>query len=178
MLLFKRLSSVCAFALILLCVTACGFTPLYKTQSGGTIVASTQNIKISNIPNRNGQFLRNLLIDTLYGTNPPATTPRYRLDITKLNIQKTSLGVRKDATATRAQLRVTANLTLIDTHADAADNIVLQRSLRTVNSFNILDSQYATRISQQNATELSLQTLSEQTVTALALYFKTTRGTQ
>ena len=178
MLLFKKLSHLFACTALLFLLTGCGFTPLYTSQSGEKVVAHTRNISISNIPDRNGQMLRNMLIDQLYGAEQPTASPRYHLEVKKLNIQQTSLGIRKDATATRSQMRVSVNLDLIDTHADPKDNIVLQRSLRTVNSFNILDSQYATRISRQNATELSLKAISDQVATALALYFKTTRGTQ
>lgn len=152
-------------ALIVLCflLSACGFTPLYK--DGGK--APHAAIWVPNIPNREGQFLRNLLIDRLYAQGAPET-PRYALSVTKLNKIVHSLGIRKDATSTRGQMEITARLTLQDPATGAA---LLQRDLAASGGFNRLDNRYATVVSEQAATEAVLRELSNTIMTEIDLYF-------
>lgn len=180
MLSFKKISSwffTWGFLLPLFFVSACGFSPLYKTSAHQTVALPMAQIQIGNIANQNGQFLRNVLLDRLYGPNTPPASPRYRLDVRALTERATSLGIQKNATATRAQLYTSATILLIDTHQDLENQVVLERNLRTLNSYNILDSQYATRVSKQSVSEMSLRDIADQTVTALSLYFKNHRGT-
>src|SRR5690606_39894044 len=61
---------------------------------------------------------------------------------------------------------------LHNTDADGNPVIVLERSLRTLNSYNVLDNLYATRVSRRNILEISLNELSDQVVTELSLFFK------
>lgn len=172
--LFKRFFAVFSCTLLLATVAGCGFSPLYATKTQ-TSVQAFRNITIANIPERAGQQLRNLLIDKLYGSAGPSGQSRYRLAVLNLKEDDTHLGVQKDATVTRIQLRVSADLVLSDLHNTDADGnpaIVLERRLHTLNSYNVLDNLYATRISRQNILEISLSELSEQAVTELSLFFK------
>lgn len=150
---------------------ACGFKPLYTTDSavaGDDGLVPFHEIFISNIGGRSGQYLRNQLIDALYTEGRPAA-PRYELKIRNLSENITLLGIQKDATATRAQMRINANLQLIDNDQDG--KVVLQRSLRATNSFNILDSQYTTQVSRRYARERTLDEVSRLAVRQLSLYF-------
>ena len=172
--LLPKLFAILCFFLLIPTVTGCGFSPLYATKTQ-TSVQAFRNITIANIPERAGQQLRNLLIDKLYGSAGPSGQSRYRLAVLNLTEQETHLGVQKDATVTRIQLRVSGDLVLYDlqnTDADGSPAVALERRLRTLNSYNVLDNLYATRISRQNILEVSLNELSDQAVTELALFFK------
>lgn len=172
--LFKRFFAVFICTLLLATMAGCGFSPLYAVRTQ-TSVEAFRNITIANIPERTGQQLRNLLIDKLYGSAGPSGQNRYRLVMTNLQEQETSLGVQKDATVTRIQLRVSSDLALHDLHNTDADGnpiVVLQRHLRVLNSYNVLDNLYATRISRQNILDVSLNELSDQAVTELSLFLK------
>ena len=177
---FKRFFAVFLCTLLLATAAGCGFSPLYATKTQ-TSVEAFRNITIANIPERTGQKFRNLLIDKLYGSAAPSAQSRYRLAVTNLTEQETHLGVQKDATVTRVQLRVSGDCALYDLHNTDADGnpvIVLERSLRTLNSYNVLDNLYATRVSRRNILEISLNELSDQAVTELSLFFKRQEGGQ
>src|SRR6201996_5580011 len=138
--------AVAGFAL-LLCLAACGFEPMYGAHSAATEAVDTAlpNIDIGNIPDRDGQYLRNLLIDRLYTGGRPDAAP-YTLNFSKLNKNIVDIGIQKDATATRAQIQITTHMDLIDKSTGKA---VLQRDLKTVGAYNLLDDQLSTIVSQQ-----------------------------
>lgn len=178
--LFKRFSAVFLCTLLLATAAGCGFSPLYAVRTQ-TSVEAFRTITIANIPERAGQQLRNLLIDKMYGSSGPSGQSRYRLIVTNLQEQETALGMQKDATVTRIQLRVSGDFALHDlqnTDADGNPAVVLERHLRTLNSYNVLDNLYATRISHQNILDISLNELADQAVTELSLFVKRQEGGQ
>jgi LPS-assembly lipoprotein len=154
--------------LILLSLTACGFTPLYGEKTAGSHNAELAHIAVDMIPDREGQILRNDLLDRFYvaGTGP-AVSPRYRLQVARVNESYSELDITKSAEATRGQLLLTSSMVLIDTETGAA---VLTRPLRAVTSFNILTSEFATRVTRQNARENALADLARQIELATKLY--------
>jgi LPS-assembly lipoprotein len=171
--LFRNSIAVLCLALALglpLWLTACGFEPMYGANSKGAeaVAVALPNIDISNIPDRDGQYLRNLLIDRLYTSGRPDAAP-YTLNFSKLQKNIVDLGIQKDATATRAQMQITAHMDLIDKSTGKA---VLQRDLKTVGAYNLLDDQLSTLMSQQNITESILQEMRDDAVTDLSLYFR------
>ena len=51
----------------LLAVSACGFTPMYaQNDAGADVAAYYSDIFIENLKDRDGQYLRNALIDRIY----------------------------------------------------------------------------------------------------------------
>jgi len=158
----------------LIALSACGFTPLHATSSDvvspttGAERIALSDIHITNIKDRDGQYLRNQLIDRIY-TNGYPENARYRLHIQSLNENITRLGIQRDATSTRAQMRFNATMVLVDTHDNST---VLTRDLIATNSFNILDSQYTTNVSTQFARERALDEIANQVFRNLALYNK------
>jgi LPS-assembly lipoprotein len=150
-------------------LVSCGFQPLHTVQDpkvNNQTALVGNNIEISNIPNRSGQYLRNVLIDNMYLSGYPQNA-RYRLDVSKLSENITRLGVRRDASSTRAQMKISADIKLYDKHLGQT---VLNRSFRTTNSFNILDSQYSTRVSEQYARDRALEDIAKQITTEMALF--------
>lgn len=171
MLLFKaRKFSVFLSALFVLTLTSCGFQPLHgKNYTGHQSSVASQalfsNIRIANIPNRSGQYLRNQMIDALYNRGQ-IENPKYELRIQNLSEQITRLGIRRDASSTRAQMRISATLDLYNLNAQKS---VLTRDIRATNSFNILDSQFSTQVSEQYARERALDDIARQVITEISL---------
>ena len=94
-------------------VAGCGFQPLYKQQEQREEIPETlESIKISRIDNRQGQLLRNALLDLLNPYGEPAH-PRYRLEV-NLTISEDAFGFRKDATAARMSMAAVATFSLKD----------------------------------------------------------------
>lgn len=161
-----------AALLCLLLLASCGFEPLYgKTEymqsSDPDMATGRAAIDIANVPDREGQRLRNLLIDRLYVRGRPAVG-LYTLTLTPLQNTTTNLGIRKDATSTRA-------MTTIGTHVKLVENntgrIVLERDVHAVGGYNQLDNQLATITSKRSVTDHMLEELSDSIVREIDLYF-------
>jgi len=157
------------FALVLstlLMLSACGFHSVYGTHDTGTSTAvALNNIAIDNIPNRNGQILRNDLIDRMYGKNR-SSQPQYRLKIS-VTYSEEDLGILANATATRSLLNMSGDYSLTDAQGEE----ILKGTAHSVASFDKLDQIYATVAARQDAYDRTLHEVSEQIVNRLSLYF-------
>lgn len=155
--------------LFLICLLpACGFTPLYSKTGNHDVQSSFDQIYIGNIPNREGQYLRNQLMDQLYQQGRPSNA-KYELSIEPIRIRKTDLDITKSADATRGQLRLQSLMKLKERETG---KVIMERHLQAITSYNILQSQFTTRVSEENARENALNDLARQIENYLALYFK------
>ena len=156
-----------------LLLAACGFEPVYgvnrNTHTG--VEEKLQQIDIGNIPDREGQFLKNELITRFYRDGRPSD-PRYALHVDPVSESLTDLDITKDSDATRGQLRLSTSIQLTDTRTGKA---VLERSMVAIASYNILASEFTNRVSEQNARENALRDLARQIEQYIALYLKKTQ---
>jgi LPS-assembly lipoprotein len=143
----------------------CGFRPLYgQRPDGSTTTDRLSVIAITNIRDRRGQQLRNLLIDRFYADGRPAQA-LYRLDVV-LDSYEAKIGVQKDASAVRSQLTIAATYNLVN----MADGRSLQQGVsRSLISYNILDDQYATWSSLNDAYQRGLEQIAEDLTVRSAL---------
>jgi LPS-assembly lipoprotein len=157
-----------ALGLAATAVSSCGFRPLYGSQGvrNGSVKADLSSVAISQISNRAGQILRNRLVDKMTPTGQPAT-PAYRLSV-RLTESKVPLGIRKDETATRANMNQTALYMLQET----ATNVVVDRgSVQSTTSYNIVDSDFGTIMAERDARKRGLEQIAETITLRVALYF-------
>lgn len=154
----------------LLTLSACGFSPVYGTHSQSAqkseASATLQQVRITPLANREGQYLRNTLIDQFYRNGYP-TQPKYQLSIGALSERKTAFDITIDSEATRYQLKISTTLNLVDL---ASGKNVLKRSIYAVSSYNVLTSEFTTRVSEQNAREAILNDLARQIERQITLY--------
>lgn len=158
-------------AFMLLSLAACGFTPMYGSGSGTAGFSATKGfdqVDISLIPDQNGVYLRNLLLDNFYRNGYPSA-PRYRLDVLAVEEKITDLDITVDSESTRRQITMSTAMTLIDNQTGQA---VLTRDLTAMTSYNVLGSQFTTRVSESDAREAALGDIARQIETQTALYFK------
>ena len=161
-------------SLSVLALSACGFQPMYgshaaaKTASGQTAEAGLDSVGIANIPDAEGVYLRNALIDRFYRHGTPSN-PRYELSFGDLNETKTNLDITTSSETTRAQLSQNIAVTLID--RQQGNKAVLLRNISSIASYNILESEFATRISEQNARQSGLDDMARQIELNLSLFF-------
>ncbi len=148
----------------LLIITACGFSPVYGTKSPERALS---NIEIGIIPNREGQIVRNHLIDHIHRKGY-ASNPRYQLNVSAIEETIVEIGIDKDDEASRAQLRLKTTMRLIDLNNNKA---VLVRDIRSTTGYNILAGQFTTFITEQDAREQGLRALSNNIITQLEIYF-------
>ncbi len=148
-------------AAVLAAVAGCGFRPLHGA-SGGGARDQLATVRITQIPDRVGQKLHNLLLDRLTPTGPPAT-PHYVLSVSLREARQT-LAIRKDETATRANLTLTAGFTL--RRLDRDETYV--GTAMSTNSYNILESEFATLSAEIDARDRALRVLAEEIRTRVA----------
>lgn len=158
--------------LLALSAAACGFQPLYGRKSVGEVETQLARVKIETISNRVGQQVHNYLLDRINRKGRP-TEPLYLLSV-KIRIEKVRLGIERDESATRAKLVVVADIRLQDIETE---EVLLERSARSTNSYNIVDSAVATRSAELDAIDRAAREVSEEVRLLLSLYFRR-RGAQ
>src|SRR5271155_3422226 len=152
-------------------LAGCGFKPGYGVDSAGKSPAAVQQfaaIQIPLMPNRLGQQMRNLLIDSLHPSGA-AGDYRYRLAV-GITEAVVNLGLQQNSTSTRGQVRLTVKYTLTDTETGKT---VLKETLRTSTGYNILINQFSSVLSQEDAETQGLQQIADDMTLHLALYFTT-----
>jgi LPS-assembly lipoprotein len=156
---------------ILSLLTGCGFKPVYGVNSAGKSPSAVQQfaaIEIPVLPDRLGQQMRNMLIDSLH---PSGVTGDYRYKLV-IGIKEAvvDLGLQQNSTSTRGQVRLTAKYSLIDTETSKT---VLSETLRTSTGYNILINQFSSVLSQDDAEAQGTQQIVDDMTLHLALYFTT-----
>ncbi|MEZ5648731.1 MAG: LPS assembly lipoprotein LptE [Alphaproteobacteria bacterium] len=145
----RRLLGVMLAGLVLPSLVGC-YEPLYTASSGDASTTATngglEDVKIDIIPNREGQILHNLLLDRFNPTGRPGD-PKYEL-VTKLTQGTKQLGYTRRYEATRANLTLLADFSLIEI---ATGKLVYHGRSRAVGSYNINTSNYQTDASADDA---------------------------
>ena len=157
--------SAALLALSAVGVSGCGFRPVYGSASATTSAAARlAQVHVETIPERNGQILRNALIERM-NVNGLPPRPAYRLVI-GLKEDELDLGIRRDATVTRGQIKMTATYQLLEVATGAVAD---QGTARSVSSYNVVESDFGTFVSRADAQARALQDLSEDITLRLAL---------
>lgn len=154
-------------SLLILTLSACGFTPMYGSGSKD-VVAGLDKVEIATIPDAEGVYLRNALIDRFYQNGYPVN-PSYRLEMSKIVEQERDLDITIESEATRKQVHLSTVLTLID---KSTGKVAVSRTLTALTSYNVLGTQFTTRISEGDAREAALNDLARQIEMQVALYLK------
>lgn len=153
-----------------LLASGCGFHPMYGKNKYTPVSAEDflAAVKIGNIPDYEGQFLRNALIDRFYRYERPEN-PVYALDVSRISETLADLDITKSSDATRGQLKLKTSLRLADLRTG---KIVLERNLQAITSYNILGSEFASRVTEENARKNALEDLARQIELHISLYLK------
>ena len=158
-------------ALAALMPSACGFRPVYGTAapngSQAGVSTNLSRIEIGMIPDRSGQILRNALIDRFYRTGRPVDPPLV-LNLTPISETLTDLDITRESDSTRTQIRLRTDISLTDR---ASGRALLTRHMESVTSYNVLGSEFATRVTREDARRNALADLARQIEQELALYF-------
>ena len=173
MLLFKNILVVAALFL----TSSCGFEPLYQKKAGSDAVNDDlAQVEILNLrdkvdyKDRLGQTLKNLLLDRFNPYGQPRS-PFYKLDV-KLQSTKTELGFNIVDEATRAKLTLNAEYVL----SESKTNTVLFRgSSRSINSYNIISSDFATLSAEKNAFDRGTREIADDITLRISTFFHNLR---
>jgi LPS-assembly lipoprotein len=155
-----------AVSLVVLSLSGCGFTPLYGEHgvaSAPEVTDALSTVSIRSLPNREGVKLRQVLREEL---NPRGLTQAaFDLDV-NLATRIDELGIRQDATSSRANMVLIATFSLSE-----GGQTVFGDRVQSIVSYNILDDQYATVASQADAETRGIRMVGAEIKTRLAVYF-------
>jgi len=154
-------------AVLLLGPTGCGFRPLYGRHQSAEIAGTTERmagIRIGQIIDRNGQILRNDLVERLTPQGEPAN-PQYTLSVL-LNESMAGLGQQTNSYATLGEMQVTATFTLRD--GDGKEGFV-GTSVAVV-SVNFLGPRYGSVAVERDAEARGLSQLADDMRDQIASY--------
>ena len=151
---------------LLIALAACGFSPLYGGAENSAINQELAYVNITSIEAREGQIIHNFLLDRLNPSGRRADS-RYTLSVA---VSRTTheIGLKFTEEATRAKLTLIARYFLT---RDTDGKILAEGSVRSVNSYNISDSEFARVASERDATERAAREVSDEIKTRLSLYF-------
>lgn len=147
-------------ASLALLLAACGFQPMYAPGDGGEAIGPVQ---VAEIEGKAGHVLRTELSRILSVENDGS--PPMNLEIT-LTEQVTQLGIRRDESATRAELRLTANYVLTPAQAGAR---VMRGSVFTVVNYDIPTAAFGEISAQDDARERAAESMAQRFRAELAL---------
>ena len=132
-------------AVLVVAVAGCGFQPMHGQRSNAA-AAALATIDIGLIADRTGQILRNELQRVMQPRGPAQQRP-YLLTVT-LTESLQDLAIKRNEVATRANLSLVANFEV----SRRSDGLRLHwGSARSVNSYNVLTSDFATLSARENA---------------------------
>ena len=151
-------------------LSGCGFQPLHARGDDGVAASdSLSAVRIDPMRDRVGQKMHNFLRDRLNADGQPVS-PDYRLKV-ELTETLSELGVRRDETATRANLNMVAKFSLLDI---TGNEILLVGKSSSTTSYDILETPYATTVSEDNARERALREVADDIQIRLVVYFSKT----
>ncbi len=139
-----------------------------------SVSPALSQIQIGLIPDQEGQMLRNKLMDRFYQEGIPNNST-YSLQITPIQEQLRDLDITITSDTTRSQMKLTSSLVLTDL---STNQVVLRRSLKALSIYNVLGSEFATRVTERNARENAIEDMARQIERALVLYFQTSSSQQ
>ena len=146
-------------SLSLLLLAACGFQPMYAQAGGGAAIGP---VNVQQIDGKAGHVLKSEL-DRIFAVENNGATPAL-LEIT-LQEQITPLGIRRDESATRAELRLIANYVL----TPANNGQVMRGSVFTVVNYDIPTAAFGEIAAQDDARERAAETMAQRFRAELAL---------
>lgn len=149
----------------MLVLGACGFEPLYgEKERGIETEALLSQITVPPIADRLGQLVRTELTNRL---NPrPAPAPVYSVSVT-LTESSQGLAVRRDASATRANLIINASFAL---SAISGGEPLVSGEIRSINGYDILTSDFATLAAEKDARRRGARDVADAIVDRLSIY--------
>lgn len=144
---------------LLLFITACGFTPVYKSVGNNSQIADElASIEIISQHDLSGQFFKTNL-ENLLNPKSRKMPKKYKMETTIRN-SEIALAIQEDRTITRYKIVLNAQYKLTDL---ATGKEIGHGNIKREGGYDKVDSDYATYISKEDATKRTLRELAEDT---------------
>lgn len=144
----------------------CGFRPMLKQVNDTGVQSELAAVEVKTSTDRLGFLVRDNLLDELNPTGAEVPT-RYVLQVS-VQQRSSALAIQLDNTATRFNLTLTAQFSLLD----ASSRKVLYKSVvRRVASYNAIQAPYAEFAAEQDAGRRAAREVGTDIRTQLAIHF-------
>ena len=153
-------------AFVILFLSSCGWTPVYYSADSEQVIEN-QKIDVLPIPDETGRFLKSKLED-LFNPQKQDIKKEYTLQIVLTERIDSDQGILGDNTATRATMRIDAQIIL-----KQKEKVLLNTYTFAVSSYNILMLPYPTVTTEDATRHRLLETLADQIASRVTVYFKT-----
>lgn len=141
--------------MFLIMLSACGFRPLY--QQDDAVSSQLRLIEVAPMPGRPGQIVHKNLTRLLDPRASSDIGKRYRLDI-ELEGRTRPVAIEQDRRISRYDAILNSKFVLRDLHRK---EVLEEGRVKTIASYNVVDSDFATFIAEQDAYERAAKTLAE-----------------
>ncbi len=162
---WPRIAQALAAAALVAALAGCGFRPLYGSHASAVSAEELAQVRIAPLKDRIGQLLHIRLSKSMH----PRGKARKGVWLLAIELIETTqrLGIRKDETATRANLTLEAKFELrrMETNKAAFKG----RSVITI-SYNILESRFGTVASRADAERRATRELGDNIKNRVALF--------
>lgn len=138
---------------------------------GASVRSEQAAIFIDEIPNREGQLLRRVLLNRLTPAGEPVN-PHYRLSVSLSNATISEQGVRKDNLATRYEMSYTGKYTLTS-YPDGEKLLSGRTGARA--SYDVQKSPYASHAAEEAMKDRVMRILGDDIALRLATYLKSAK---
>ena len=154
-------------SMVTLVLAGCGFKPMYRADAENMAVTEAMaTVDIGEIEQRLGQKVRNELLDIVTPLGEPSQ-PVYHLSI-RLNEERDDVGLRRDASSTRANYRLQAQFRLMEI---SSEDVLIDGSTWANTGFDIVQSDYATLMAERAAQDRLAREIALEIRNRLAIYF-------
>ena len=170
--LFNKTLIILMIASISFGLVSCGFQPVYKNpglnknDNSSTLSSNLKKISIKFIEGRLGYKLQESLSESL-GLRFNNSSSQYLISIST-ETSKSALLIQDDDKVSRYNLYLRASFVLNDVDKTSE---IYRGNARSVASFNVVDSQFATIIAEQDAENRAVREVSAQIHSLLISYF-------
>ncbi len=152
---------------LLLALSACGFKPMYGQRAEAPAVTQElARVDIAPMEDRLGQLVRGAISDRITPTGAPSN-PLYSLKVSVIE-EREDVGIRGDASITRANYRLSAQFDLIDLESD---DVLITGTTWSQTAFDVVQQDFATVTAELDAQRRLADEIAEEITTRLAVYF-------
>ena len=150
-----------------LALSACGFRPMYGQRADAPAIAQElAAVEVAEISDRLGQLVRTAITDRITPGGGPAN-PRYTLQVRVLE-EREDVGIRPDASITRANYRLSATFDLVEI---ASDTVLITGTTWSQTAFDVVQQDFATVSAELAAQRRLADEVADEITTRLAIYF-------
>ncbi|MBQ7633617.1 MAG: hypothetical protein IJS88_05865 [Alphaproteobacteria bacterium] len=173
-----KIRKILGAALLIECLSACGFEPLYVEKTSGDnlwyynnqydadIVKEMAQIRINTSGGRMGQLIKNELIDILNPSGAPKGS-EYFLKINAPTASTVQQALRDDITATREKVTYRVSYELWSNKKGK----LLSASSSTILSYDLLDNPYSTTMDKKKIKKDGAKIIANDIALRIGAYF-------